>query len=282
MRHAFGAVLLLLIASLSLAAPDSPELQRARADAQRIKRLVAEGVLPRSALLQAELVLREAEDEAVLARTLYAELSASELTPELSEAMMNAATALVERQESEYEEARELVGERVVPESYLEPFEKELARRREILRLAETRSGLFDGLLAMVRLEQDYAEALAREEARAASIAERFDGNGRFLASQKAVIVLQFRQRFQRDLPVSADGDTALHRALGFDHRGRLDVALHPDSEEGIWLRELLEELRVPYFAFRGTLPGSSTGTHIHIGPPSGPVNHSNEPAESQ
>jgi hypothetical protein len=26
---------------------------------------------------------------------------------------------------------------------------------------------------------------------------------------------------------------------------------------------------RIPYFAFRGFLPGSATGPHIHIGPPS-------------
>lgn len=268
-------VVVVALLALPLSLPgsnDPPAVVRARADAERIRELVNEGALPRNALEQAELVLKEAEDEAVLQRTLYADLAPSELTPDLSKEMMEAATGLVERQEAEYAKARRLVGERVAPESYLEPFESELHRRRKILLMAEERAGLFDGLLAMVRIEQEYAEALAEESDRATRIAERFDGNGQFLASQKSVLMLQYRQQFERDLPISADGDTALHRALGFDHHGRVDVALHPDSEEGRWLRALLERMQIPYFSFRAMVPGSATGAHIHIGPPSGPL----------
>jgi hypothetical protein len=70
-------------------------------------------------------------------------------------------------------------------------------------------------------------------------------------------------------MPVSADGETATHRALGFDHRGRVDVAVNPDQPEGVWLMGYLQKNRIPYFAFRMAVQGKATGAHIHIGPQS-------------
>ena len=34
-----------------------------------------------------------------------------------------------------------------------------------------------------------------------------------------------YEEHFGKPLPISAMGETAVHRALGFDHRGRVDVA---------------------------------------------------------
>jgi hypothetical protein len=79
-----------------------------------------------------------------------------------------------------------------------------------------------------------------------------------------------FEHQFHTALPVSADGETAVHAALGFDHRNRVDVALLPDAPEGVWLRHYLEASAIPYYAFRSSVPGKATGAHIHIGPPSG------------
>jgi hypothetical protein len=76
-----------------------------------------------------------------------------------------------------------------------------------------------------------------------------------------------YQKKFGKPLPVSALGETAVHKALGFDHRGRVDVAVYPDTPEGSWLREYLTENRIPYFAFRHAIPGKATGAHIHIGP---------------
>ena len=58
-----------------------------------------------------------------------------------------------------------------------------------------------------------------------------------------------------------------MHRALGFDHTGGVDVAIHPDQPEGVWLPEYLTEKNIPYFAFRQAVPGKATGAHIHLGP---------------
>ena len=75
-----------------------------------------------------------------------------------------------------------------------------------------------------------------------------------------------FSARFGRPLPVSAWGQTVVHDRLGLDHRHALDVAVHPDNEDGRALIEYLRLHRVPFLAFRGPIPGASTGAHVHIG----------------
>ncbi len=57
-----------------------------------------------------------------------------------------------------------------------------------------------------------------------------------------------------------------MHRALGFDHRGRVDVAVVPSAPEGIWLRQYLQSRKIPYYAFSRAIPGKATAAHIHIG----------------
>jgi hypothetical protein len=78
-----------------------------------------------------------------------------------------------------------------------------------------------------------------------------------------------FATRFGRSLPISALGQTALHDRLGFDHRNALDIAVYPDSPEGKALIEYLQAEGVPFIAYRGAVPGSSSGAHIHVGQPS-------------
>ena len=78
-----------------------------------------------------------------------------------------------------------------------------------------------------------------------------------------------FATRFSRALPISALGQTALHDRLGFDHRNAMDVAVYPDSPEGKALTEYLQAEGVPFIAYRGAVPGSSSGAHVHVGQPS-------------
>jgi hypothetical protein len=81
-----------------------------------------------------------------------------------------------------------------------------------------------------------------------------------------------FYHQFGVGLPVSAEGATAVHRSLGFDHSDRWDIAVHPDDPEGMFLLQLLNSWGIPYIAFRSSVPGQSTGPHIHVGPRSEPV----------
>ena len=61
--------------------------------------------------------------------------------------------------------------------------------------------------------------------------------------------------------------ETDLHRALGFDHSGRVDVAVNPSDPEGIWIRRYLKSRKIPYYAFTHAMRGKATAAHIHIGP---------------
>ncbi len=78
-----------------------------------------------------------------------------------------------------------------------------------------------------------------------------------------------FATRFGRALPISAFGQTPMHDRMGFDHRNALDVAVHPDSPEGKALLDYLRAEGIPFIAYRGAVPGSASGAHIHVGQPS-------------
>lgn len=98
----------------------------------------------------------------------------------------------------------------------------------------------------------------------------RFNGGFKWSLKEAPRIEKYFSQSFGRRLPVTALGQSATHNRLRFDHRDAMDVALHPDSVEGKALIAHLRKAGIPFIAFRGAVPGASTGPHIHIGRPSG------------
>src|SRR5947209_12282695 len=118
----------------------------------------------------------------------------------------------------------------------------------------------------MARAEETLAAALAQQPSEAHSLAERYDGDGVFSPAAFTRVDAEFEKEFGKPLPVSAMGETSLHRALGFDHRGRVDVAVHPDQPEGRWLLEFLTENHIPYFALRQAVPGTATVANVPIG----------------
>jgi hypothetical protein len=97
----------------------------------------------------------------------------------------------------------------------------------------------------------------------------RFNGATLWSLREAAKIEKFFFTTFGKGLPVSAYGQSPAHDRLRFDHRDAMDVALHPDSSEGRSLISYLQQLGIPFIAFRGSVPGVSTGAHIHIGKPS-------------
>lgn len=270
MRLAVAAVLsaLALFAQTPDAA-DSPEIIKARQESERIRLLVDAGAMPRAALDEAGKKLIEAEDNAILRRTLYGSMSVEDLTEDQSEQMVAAARRQLERQQREVAHAKQLIEAGVAPQTSLTPALEELDRRKKTIDLAESRARVLAQLAEMVRSEQEAQLAAADRPEEPRAVAEKFEGSGAFTPGQFQVIQAAYTHEFGHVLPVSAKGETALHRSMGFDHRGRVDVALNPDQKEGVWLRKLLEMLRVPYFAFRRAVPGKATAAHIHIGPPS-------------
>ena len=97
----------------------------------------------------------------------------------------------------------------------------------------------------------------------------RYNGKAPWSLADSGKIENFFSSRFAYSLPVSARGETDLHRRMHFDHSNAMDVALNPDSVEGRALMDYLRGAGIPFLAFRGRVVGKSTGAHIHIGKPS-------------
>lgn len=252
-------------------AQDMPELRRASEELSHTRALVEAGALPRARLQQAEQAMADAEDEAILRRTLYGTLAVEDLTEQQGEEMTAAATRLFERRKAKLGHAKKLVEEGALPRLALTEYIQEVDRSRRTLNLAQSRATLLAQLGEIARAEQDALASADGEQAgyHFSPTAERYDGDGFLRSGDLKTIELAFETQFSKPLPISAQGATAIHRRLGFDHRGRTDVALDPDQPEGVWLRRFLETLRIPYYAFRSSVPGKATGPHIHIGPPS-------------
>lgn len=254
---------LLVCAPLLCAQTDQdPEVARARASLDKLRELVEAGAVPRVQLDRAEAAARDVEDAAFLRRTLYG----NDLDEHQADEMIAAAARRLERRRQELENARRLVAEGVASQLSLTAFLEELDRARKERDLAESRARVFRELAVIARTEQEAQDEWESAPA-ARRVAERFDGSGRFTTWEFRQIELDFLREFARPLPVSAVGATAVHRALGFDHRNRVDVALHPDQPEGAWLLQYLARRQIPYFAFRRAVPGKATAAHIHIGP---------------
>jgi hypothetical protein len=162
-----------------------------------------------------------------------------------------------------------------------ELLDRGLVSRREV----EARDALAQAARARVdetRQRMGEADALMGETLAAIEVAKmprsapgevvststviRYQGTVELAAGNVASIETFFAEQFGRALPVSAMGQTAVHDRMGLDHRHALDVAVHPDSVEGKALMAYLRREHIPFLAFKGPVPGASTGAHIHIG----------------
>ncbi len=224
------------------------------------------GTLPKSQLQQAETALADAEDEAILAQTLYGQTRIQDMTSDQAEAMLGAAQRRVDRQRSIVEDRRKLLETGVLARSEFAAFQDELDSRSRILYLAQNRVHLLEDLRQMAETERRFEHAAQSGAPGLKDAMTRYDGNGLFNLNDLPTISGEFQKHFHHPLPISALGQTLVHQSMGLDHRNRVDVALDPDQPEGMWLRQLLERLRVPYLAFRSAITGAATAPHIHIG----------------
>ena len=274
-------VVLLCLSALALFAQGpaaSPEanankrIELARKELERVNTLFEMGALPRLRVQEARQNLDDAQDDAILARTLYGNLQPKDFNAELAGEMVAAAERQVERQQARVEQARKLVDDGLAAISSVTPLEAELNLRQTSLDLARSQARLMKDSESLAELEQSIA--LSQETSRVDSAdglaegMEHFEGNGSFQESRDLKLIeTAFARKFDRPLPISAEGETSLHRALGFDHRGRVDVAVAPNAPDGIWLRGYLKSHGIPYYAFTHAMPGKATAAHIHIGP---------------
>ena len=212
------------------------------------------------------------EDNAILLRTMRTvnvdDLAISAAQRDSAEQdvrdMLGAAERMADRTDRRATRVNDLVAQGVVSQDVAAQVREEADRRHNTLDLVTERAAMLTEVIEMARADEIGPGGVRR----LGSGAMRYDGSGRLIRpAEMATLSAAFQKKFSHPLPVSAWGESAAHAMMGFDHRGRIDVAVYPDGPEGRWIRAWLERLRIPYYAFRTALPGRSTGAHIHIGP---------------
>jgi hypothetical protein len=214
----------------------------------------------------------DAEDSAILLRTMRTitaeDLVTSSALRDAAEQdtrdMLAAAERMADRADKRVQRMDDLVAHGAAPADAAVSAREEAARCHNTLDLVTDRAAMLSELIEMARAD-DNGPSGAR---RTAFGTFRYDGSGRLIRpSELAALSTAYRRKFAKPMPISAFGETATHAVLGFDHRGRVDVAVGPDGLEGRFIRAWLERSRIPYYAFRTAALGRSTGPHIHIGP---------------
>ncbi len=248
--------------------PDDPGVIRAQKDLERVQILINQGALPAIRLRKAQEDLKNAEDLSILQDKLYAQ----DITVEQADEMLLIAQRLVLRRQRAMIEMQQLVQSGVISRAEAEATGADFDRAQTELHLARTRVDLIIQMAEALRIQKSIAALESEVEQHpdwAGKVYTKYDGNGIFTPADLRKVSVAFESKFFKPLPISADGETATHRAMGFDHRGRVDVAVNPDMPEGMWLMKFLQTNRIPYFAFRMAVPGKATGAHIHLGPQS-------------
>jgi hypothetical protein len=252
------------------AAPLDKGIELAQQELARVKNLVDAGAVPRVRIQEAEANLEDAKDEVILAHDLYGDLPDNGATEDAAAEMIAAAQRRVDRQQARLDAAQKIVAAGVAARTYVSSFEAELSARQTSLDLAHLRAHLMADRAAMNRsVVPPISEPMLPDDSELLwQGMEHYEGNGAFDEGRDLpALEMAFAGKFDHPLPISAEGETEVHRALGFDHRGRVDVAVVPGGPEGVWLRQYLQLRKIPYYAFSRAIPGKATAAHVHIGP---------------
>ena len=207
-------------------------------------------------------------DDAVDTAVVRQLLETRNLTDEQTTSLISAAGRRYLRRKQAYTAAKEAVDAQRSGAATLDPLEREMEAARKVCDVAESLAHPRD-LTAFASADAQLERILAGGSGLGFGLTDRFTGTNSFTEADLAQLEKAFESQFGRPLPISAHGDSLAHRALGFDHRGRIDVAVSPLQPEGAWLRRYLAGKGVTYFAFSSAVRGKATGAHIHIGPPS-------------
>jgi hypothetical protein len=191
------------------------------------------------------------------------------MTPEQAADTVQAAQRRVDRRKKTAMDQQQLLAQGIISQSEYKVALDDLDRVTKEYEWAAAREKLVAEVAIFAAAELALMKQMEEGSVVSGARIERYDGKGAFTTGDFNKLQTAFNARFFHQLPISANGETAVHRSMGFDHRNRIDVAIYPDSAEGQWLRHYLTANRIPYFAFRGAVAHQATGAHIHMGPPS-------------
>jgi len=239
-----------------------PGVIRAQLNLDRIRGLVQQGAMPLNNLNKAQDDLQDAKDMSILRFSAYTR----DLTVEQADQMVTVAERMLLRRERHVAQANKLVASGVISRDEAQATTADVLSAQLEVDLATERDRLVRDLAQQKERIEVETEAEAHPEWNG-QLYTRYDGNGVFTRADFEKISAAYFTAFSRLIPVSADGQTAVHKALGFNHAGRIDIALSPDQTEGAWLIRYLTRNHIPFFAFRAAIAHKATGAHIHLGP---------------
>lgn len=180
----------------------------------------------------------------------------------------------VERAEKQLTQAQALFEQGLIAKNQLAQSEASLAAAKdkvsETARLMSNADTQIAETLVEAQAEAQLAKTrLARNGVMHTASYIRYAGAGGWALSDAWKVQRFFLESFKKQLPVAVFGQGAIHDRWRLDHRNSMDISLHPDGPEGQALLNFLRNNGIPFLAFRGAIPGTATGPHIHIGRPS-------------
>ena len=180
----------------------------------------------------------------------------------------------VVRAEEELVKSNSLFAAGLISKNQLDAEQQALAKAKGQVEEINQRIANADTQIAHTLLEADAEKKMAKIRIpRGGTVTTatmiRFNGGGAWAIGDAWKVQRFFQDSFRRPLPVSVFGQGAIHDRWRLDHRNSMDISLHPDGPEGQALIGFLRMNGIPFLAFRGAIPGTATGAHIHIGRPS-------------
>ncbi len=180
----------------------------------------------------------------------------------------------VTKAEARLATSKDLFEQGLMSRKDLEASERAVADAKGKVNETAQRMTTADAQIASTLLEADAEKTIAKTRiakgglVRTASYV-RFNGGGSWSLSDAWRVQRFFQESFKKPLPISVFGQGSIHERWRLAHHNSIDVSLHPDGLEGQALLLFLRNNGIPFLAFRGAIPGTATGPHIHIGRPS-------------
>jgi F0F1-type ATP synthase membrane subunit b/b' len=180
----------------------------------------------------------------------------------------------VTKAEAKLSTSKELIAQGLLSRNDVQTAEHGVAQAKGRVNETMQRMANADSQIAGILLEAEAEKTLTKTRVAKGALVRtasyvRFNGGGPWALSDAWKLQQFFLQSFKKTLPITVYGQGAIHNRWRLAHHNSIDVSLHPDSSEGQALLTFLRSNGIPFLAFRGAIPGTATGPHIHIGRPS-------------
>lgn len=180
----------------------------------------------------------------------------------------------VTKAEAKLATSKELFARGLLSRNEVEAGERAIAEAKGKVNETVQRTASADAQIAGIMLEANAEKTLAKTRLARGGLVRtssyvRFNGGASWNLSDAWKVQRFFLDAFKKPLPITVFGQGSIHDRWRLAHHNSIDVSLHPDGAEGQALLIFLRSNGIPFLAFRGAIPGTATGPHIHIGRPS-------------